>query len=183
MANRRIETDQTVYTFKSSGNPHDFILGAKPNLVGDGEIYKFHIPDTESDVFGGFRKVMLEVETDESNMIVQFDALLDIFYVPPSFLVAKEKTPTKLGQVSFSGNLVKGSRKPKWNSKIIVDCPFNEANSSGLPAAVRSIGPGAFLTCVVQSLFGTKNGIKMLGLEGFQLPDADAGETEIKVNG
>lgn len=182
MTDRRIITDRNIHTFKLNCGKQDLIPGSKPDLVDDGEIYKIHIPGSKSEFHGGFQKKLLEIQTDKNNSIVQFYAVIDIFYVPPSYLVF-EKDPVKLGTVNYSGNLVDGaqSNESKWNTQIIVSCPFNEKNSAGLPVAVLKVGPGAFITAIVQSLFGTITGIKLLGLEGYNIPDAEPGTNEIKI--
>jgi hypothetical protein len=180
MNNRRIVTDRNIHTFKLSENRQ--VPGTKPVLDDEGEIYKIHIPGSQFEFHGGFKKKLLEIQADDSNTIVQFYAVIDVFYVPPSYLVF-EKDPVKLGTVNYSGNLVQGgvSDKSKWNTQMIVSCPFNETNSAGLPFNVKKVGPGAFLTAIIQSLFGTMSGIKLLGLEGYKIPDAEPGTNEIKI--
>lgn len=172
MRNRKLNSDNFVHTFKISNDRHFLTLDSKNTLVDDGEVTKIHFADGFYELSGGFKKILVDVETDEKKTITKFYAIIDIYYVPPNNLI-QENDLMKLGRVNYSGNLVQeNSIKPSWKGNMIVNPTFKKGNSDNLPSKILEIGPGAFLTAVVQTLFGTLEGLKMLGLEGLKAPDS-----------
>ncbi|MBS1798120.1 MAG: hypothetical protein JSS81_30170 [Acidobacteria bacterium] len=175
------DSNRTIRAFKAGTDNHEFIHGSKPSLVDLGEIYKIQIPTSGSEFYGGFRKILLEVQADASRTITQFYAVLDLFYVQPSFIIPKPE-PLKIGRVIYSGNLVDaGSGKMKWNTSIIISTPYNQNNAESLPPKLREFGTGTVISSIMQSLFGTTAGIKLLGLEDYKIPDAEGGTSNIQV--
>ena len=183
MINRRVNSDNTVHTFKISSDRHTFKKDFEANFVDDGELKKIHFANSLYDINGGFKKILMEVDSDLNHLIRQLYIILDIFYVPPSYLI-EENDLIKLGRVNYSGNLIQVSAqsKPKWNGHILVSSIYNEKNSGDLPFKVLQVGPGAFMTAVIQTLFGTLDGMKMLGLEGFEIPETKHDEIQIIIN-
>lgn len=183
MNNRKVNSDNSVHTFKISSDRHSFKTDIRTTLVDDGEVKKIHFTNSVFEINGGFKKIILEVETDQSQIIRQFYIIVDIYYVPPDYLIGEEDL-VKLGRVNYSGNLVQDAfhTKPRWKGHMIVSCPFTKDNSDELPDKVQDVGPGAFITAVIQTLFGTLEGMKMLGLEGYKIPDSVGDEIQFTVN-
>lgn len=124
-----------------------------------------------------YKKLLLDVVTDDSDTIVQLNALIDIYFDTPS-----GQNAVKLGTVRVFGNLVPATsqyEKPKWNATYTVSSYFKEKDAGKLPPLVCNYGPGAIITCLTQTLFGTKAGKTLLGLQDYNMPDTDAGETKI----
>lgn len=181
MMNRKLNSDNFVHTFKISNDRHFFTLDSKNTLIDDGEVSKVHFGDNLFELNGGFKKILVDVETDEAKTITKFFAIVDIYYVPPNNFV-REIDLMKLGRVNYSGNLVReNSLKSSWKGNMIVTTAFKKEKPDNLPAKILEIGPGAFITAVVQALFGTLEGLKMLGLEGLKPPDSVNDEIKVIV--
>jgi hypothetical protein len=145
--------------------------------VDNNEIYKLPNFGDNTGFHAGFREVLMEVEADENNNIIYFHLIIEIFYMPPNYLIGANK-PFKLGSADLSGELVteEGSDEPKWRTQIMATCPFTEKDAHKLPPVLieKRIGPGALITGVVQTLLGTLEGIKILGLEEYNIIEADS---------
>lgn len=176
-----VNSDNFVHTFKISNDRRFYTSDSKNTLIDDGEVTKVHFADSSFELNGGFKKLLVDVGTDENKTITQFYAIIDIYYVPPNYLLV-ENDIVKLGRVNYSGNLVQGgNKKPSWNGSMLVTPAFKKEDSDKLPAKIREIGPGAFISAVIQALFGTLEGLKMLGLEGLQAPDTAHDDIKITV--
>lgn len=179
ISSRRVSTDGTMRFFALGKNRRGVNQGFTPVFTKfiEGSF-------TSSDLwhYCGFKALLLDVVTDKTNMIVEINAIIEIYS-----LVTRRygsfQNAVKLGEVHIFGNLAQGvsqHSKPEWNMTINVSCPFTPANADSLPPFVRDVGgPAPFITGVIHALFGTKEGIELLGLEGYRLPDTDAGTTNI----
>jgi len=123
----------------------------------------------------GFRRRLFSVELGADSTVTALYALIDIYHMPPRYII-DDTGATLIGTVEFKGTVqgagVPGDT-PRWQTRIVVTCPFHPGNAEDLPPEVRSVGPGAYITGVVQALFGTKSGLAMLGLSEDQVPDIE----------
>ncbi len=135
-------------------------------------IHKLPIHGHESVINAGFKKKLMEIDVDETDTIVRFHAIIDIFYMPPSYLT-DAKPPFKLGSAEVSGEVLadEGGGDRLWETSVKGTCLYTKRDIEKLPKALLEarIGPGAFITMVTQTLFGTKEGLKILGLERYNV--------------
>ena len=117
-----------------------------------------------------FKRTSFYCSADESNRLLSLIATVEVYFVPDP---PRMSNALLVGTVSYSGRLLfidtpKG--KPAWSPNLSATCLFNESNSKKLPALLKEFGPGAFITAVAQTLFGTLQGQRLLGLESYTIP-------------
>ena len=118
----------------------------------------------------GFKRILFCVEADDQKRLLGLNAVIDIYYIEDS---TAGEDPVKIGRVSYWGKLVPGpfaKSDPKWSASITASCLYNEQNADELPELVQEVGPGAFMTMVTQTMFGTSYGHQILGLDGYVFP-------------
>jgi hypothetical protein len=119
----------------------------------------------------GFQRILFMFDADSSKQIVGINAIIDVYYVGDPDTGGGA---VKIGRVSYSGKLVQGASaysKPEWKVSMASTCLYNQSNSADLPELVRQVGPGAFMTAVIQTLLGTEFGMDLMGLKGYSIPD------------
>ena len=145
--------------------------------VDNNDIYKLPNFAENMGFHAGFKKVHMEIGADENKYIIYFHMIIEVFYMPPSYLIGANE-PFKIGSAEISGELVseEGSDEPKWRTQIIPNCLYTEQDAHKLPPAMleKRIGPGALITGVIQTLLGTHEGIRILGLEEYNIIETDA---------
>ena len=174
---RSVSTDSTIRSLAEGLDSCDLLALCDQKRRGD------VTSATSGDLFPhcGFKKTLLEVVADAGHVIVEMRAIVDIYFIGLERPVS-EKDAVKLGTVLYHGELVPGEMagsEPKWNVRIQAISLFNKNNSASLPEICKTVGPGAFMSAVIQSLFGTKLGFKLLNLGDYTIPDVKAGTSTI----
>lgn len=176
---RSLVQDHRVRAFAITGSPRGFMPGSRPAIrpVEDNSAaQRITFSNHLYNIRGGFKVIKFEYATGPGGYINKLAAVIEIFHMPPSFLLV-DVTATKLGTVSLIAVLKSpGSRfsDPEWTISLVSTCLYNQGNADQLPAEVRDIGPGAYMTGVTQALLGTKQGLKMLGLSEDQIPTGES---------
>ncbi|MBI4905349.1 MAG: hypothetical protein HY820_17070 [Acidobacteria bacterium] len=149
----------------SSGGASVESLGVLSNL-------DFVVPANNAEIWKhcGFQRVLFTFEADESKTITSINAVLDIYYVSDSTIAT---APVKIGRVSYMGKLVPGAGPtvdPKWTVSTSYSLNFTRNTAAQMPKLVLEIGPGAFITFVIQTLFGTSYGRELCDLQNYTVP-------------
>jgi hypothetical protein len=130
----------------------------------------------------GFKVVFLQIEADHNKVITMVHALIEVYFRPPSYIIGT--VPFLIGSVNILAKLagpLSLSSACQWTTNITVSCPYHQGNADQLPNEVKEIGVGAFITGVIQTLFGTSHGLTLLGLEGFRLPECGGESSNVIV--
>jgi hypothetical protein len=165
MLSTKAMTDGAVRPVGAPGAPstvHVETLPSPASFYGSG----FTLPPAEAEFWEhcGFQRVLFLFEADAQKHVTSLNAVIDVFHTG-------DGGPFKVGRVSYWGKLSTAHDKPEWVVSMAHSCPYNERNAHELPPLVRKTGPGAFITAVIQTIFGTKYGQKLLGLENYTFPE------------
>lgn len=148
---------------------------------GGSSIHGLHNSDMACITRSGFRIIFLQIEADHTKTITLLHSVFEVYFLPPSYLLS-DNDPFLIGSVNIFGSLsgsLASLGTSTWNTSITVSCPYHQGNAGLLPAEVRDIGVGAFITGVVQALFGTRYGLEVLGLGDHQMPEVERGSTNV----
>ena len=120
-----------------------------------------------------FKRTTFYCSADESNRLLSLIATVEVYFVQDP---AKMSKALLIGTISYSGRLLfiaTAKGEPTWSPALTANCLYNESNSKKLPDLLKQFGPGAFITAVAQTLFGTLEGKRLLGLEKYTIPGLD----------
>ena len=139
---------------------------------GDVSNLPFVLPAQSAELWKhcGCRRVLFMWEADESKTLTSINAVIDVYYVSDQATAAGA---VKIGRVSYMGKLVPGSSNnsdPSWTVSYASSLNFTRDNAAQMPELVREVGPGVFVTFVIQTIFGTSYGQQLCGLEDYHIP-------------
>jgi len=166
---RHVVDRNAIHAFGVRGDKRSFMPGSVPSIEKlDGVVRGVG----ENALRVGFKIVFFAYQTDSDNTLTKLNAKIDVYYVPPSYLIGHHSS-LKLGSFDFAGKLTGAGDKQEWKVDVVSNCLYNPRNAGQLPAEVQQIGPAAFITGVGQALFGTKTGMEMLGLGEYRVAGSD----------
>jgi len=120
-----------------------------------------------------FKRTSCYCSADESNRLLSLITTVEVYFVQDP---GKMRNPLLIGTISYSGRLLfinTRNGEPTWSPALTATCLYNESNSKKLPDLLKEFGPGAFITAAAQTLFGTLQGKRLLGLEDYTIPGLD----------
>lgn len=173
--------DYSVRPFAASADLNEYVAGSKPKIAEESDLLFTGLWN-----HAAYKIKHLELTTDGANTLTSLTAVIEVFFIEDQTKKSGyspqdqglEQKMRDLGTVHYWGTLVPGTgtdSNAKWDVRTSASCNYSEKSFKHLPDLLQKIGPGAFITAVTQSLFGTQIGLKMLKLDSYHIPGSDIG--------